>query len=205
MSKPLSLNILGQYVRDGAALLDWVSKAKPDAALVMDSVAVAQGIRQRSPQTTVIYRAYNPNDHRWHQVITPAEWINTHRVFADNGMYVYCCNEPSGYDNVTPLVDWCVSVLKLAHQQGLRLVIGNFGVGHPDEKLIINGAFDPLIRALSGSPSKLGLHEYWNINPVAEQPYHLGRFKYWLDRCDAMHVERIKIIMTEHGRDAGAK
>ena len=102
-------------------------------------------------------------------------------------------------------MDWCVSVLKLAHQQGLRLVIGNFGVGHPDEKLIINGAFDPLIRALSGSPSKLGLHEYWNINPVAEQPYHLGRFKYWLDRCKVLGVEDVKIIITEHGRDAGAK
>lgn len=33
MTKPLSLNILGQYVRDGAALLDWVSKAKPSVCV----------------------------------------------------------------------------------------------------------------------------------------------------------------------------
>jgi len=61
---PFGVNVLGSYLRDGEALLSWVSAAKPQACVVMDSVAVAQGIRQRSPDTMVVYRAFNENDHR---------------------------------------------------------------------------------------------------------------------------------------------
>jgi len=201
MTKPLSLNILGQYARDGAALLDWVSKAKPDAALVMDSVAVAQGIRQRSPQTTVIYRAYNPNDAKWHEATTPGEWLAAHKPFAVNGVAVQCYNEPSSAGLFAAL-PWLEQVVAQCPAD-MTLALPNTAVGNPNEQDILGGKYDRLLRLVCGTRHILTLHEYFRTDPTAEAPYFCGRFIFWLRRAAALGLPAPRIVITEHGRDYG--
>lgn len=197
----IGLNILAQFVRDRAALSYWLKGARPGAVVVMDDPAFAQQVKRDVPSATVIHRTYHPNDHRWHEVTTPREWLDAHQATGGNSVLIQCLNEPDGYTNLSALVTWCVEVMRLAQERGIALCLPNFAVGHPDTALVGSGALDPLLKAFAMYPAhRLGLHEYWRADPTAET-YLVGRFKGILDRARAIGVAAPRIVVTEFGRD----
>lgn len=199
---PFGPNALAQFIDDRLGFIDFIANDKPAACLIMDGSEVAQSVKKLLPQSLIIHRTYNSNDSHWQDVITPDEWLNIHRPFAANGVVLQVFNEPSPGDLGT-FLNWLITLMDLATSQGIILAVGNFAVGNPDQKLIANGSFDPLLKKLSTSKHILALHEYFKTDPVSEAPYLCGRFKFWLDRADALGIARPKIVITEHGRDFG--
>ena len=200
----MGLNILDQFVQDRGALLNWIADAEPPAVVVMDGQNTAQSIRVVSPSTTVIHRAYNPNDHRWHEVISPLDWLNGHAGLAVGGVVLQTLNEPHGYTDLRSLARWSAELMALAAAQNIRLCLPNWGVGHPDSNRIIAGELDELFRAFDRFPMHLyGVHEYAQQSAVDERPYRIGRFLDSFHRMDALGLKRPRVIATEAGRDVG--
>lgn len=200
----IGLNILAQFVKDRDKLYHWLTRVRPTVVVVMDNIDMARRIRSQFPGCTVIYRAYNPNDHRWHEAMTPAAWLDMHTPQAADGIVLQVFNEP-GFS--APLAAWCVEVMRLAAERGIRLCLPNFAVGNPPEDVITSGAVDDLLRAFARYPQHiLGLHEYWTNHPVTDPPYLTGRFRAWLERAEQIGAAAPRIVITEHGRDrAGAR
>lgn len=195
----ISLNILAQFVKDRERLYHWLTRLKPPTVVVMDSIDMARRIRTLLPGCTIIYRAYNPNDHRWHETLTPAAWLDTHAPLAADGIVLQAFNEP-GFS--APLAAWCVELMRLAAERGIRLCLPNFAVGNPPEEVIMSGAADDLLRTFARYPQHiLGLHEYWTNHPVTDQPHLTGRFRAWLARAEQIGAAAPRIVITEHGRD----
>lgn len=167
----------------------------------MDSMALALSIRSISPKTTVLYRAYNPSDSKWHEVVTPQEWLNIHKPFSQNGVVVVCYNEPSSAGLFAAL-PWLEQVVTQCPAD-MTLALPNCAVGNPNEQDILSGKYDRLLRLVCGTRHKLALHEYFRSDPLTEAPYFCGRFKFWLERAAALGLPTPDIIITEHGRDLG--
>lgn len=197
----IGLNVLSNFVRDRAALAYWLKTARPGLVVVMDDPAYAQQVKRDAPTAVVVHRSYHPRDNEFHLFMSPADWLNAYAPTVAPGVLLQCLNEPDGYTNLPTLVNWCVQVMKLAHERGIALCVPNFAVGHPDTALVGSGALDPLLRALAAYPEhRLGLHEYWRADPTAE-PYLVGRFTAILDRATAIGVTAPRILITEYGRD----
>jgi hypothetical protein len=201
MGNSFGLNILAQTVRDRAALLNWIQRAQPAACLVMDSGELAQQVRQRSPNTLVIHRAYNPNDARWEASTTPAAWLAAHLPFAANGVALQLYNEPSP-GNLDAFLSFLEGVCSLC-PPNVALAFPNFAVGNPHEADILAGKYDRLLKLVCGTRHILSLHEYFRDAPVSEAPYLCGRFTYWLERAKQLGLTAPRIVITEFGRDHG--
>jgi len=197
----IGLNILSQYVRDQNALMDWITRAQPAAVVVMDSPALAQTIRQRSPQTFVIHRTFNENDTRWHEVTSPTQWLLSHGGIAANGVALQVYNEPKPGD-LGKFFSWLEELIRLCPAH-ITLAIYAPGVGNPHEKDITSGVYDRTLRMVSGTRHWLMLHEYFQQSPMIEYPWLCGRFEFWLERADALNIQHPKIVIGEYGRDLG--
>jgi hypothetical protein len=193
----ISLNVLGHTPLDADGLLAWVRAAQPPYTLVMDDVALAQRVADAG--TTVIFRRYRPDDAELASKLGPTAFLDS---VADvpAGWIVQAGNEPGG--DQAQLVQWTVALMHLATARGRRLAIGSWSVGNPDDLAVAAGAYDPLLRALAGSGHVLSLHEYFLDDPATE-PWHIGRYRAFLRRAEALGLARPVIVITEHGRDLG--
>lgn len=199
----LGLNILAQTVNDRAALFAYLQHAKPALILVMDDVGLARQFKHALPNTLVVYRRSHPDQQHWHEKMPPAQWLADHRADADGGLVLQCFNEP-GTQDYKALADWCVELMRLADSQGVRLALPNFSVGNPNERRIQAGEFDDLLKAFAKYPRHyLALHEYAQADPSLEQPYHIGRYREWIARAEALGIQPPRILITETGRDVG--
>ena len=195
----IGLNVLAQYVTDRARIQQTTASA--GIALIMDDAGFARSLAAANPSALIVHRTYSANDHRWHEVMTPREWLDAHQATGGAGVTIQCLNEPNGYGDLSPLVTWCVEVMQQAHERGIALCLPNFGVGHPDTVNVANGALDPLLRAFVAHPEMTcGLHEYFRDDPMNE-PYLVGRFTAIIDRCKALGIAPPTIAITEYGRD----
>lgn len=199
MTAPFGLNILAQYVRDRNALMAWLNAANPAACVVMDDANLTQQVKKALPVTTVIHRAYNPNDSRWWTAVNAQTWVDAHVGFAANGVVVQCLNEPV-LDNAG--MTWLEQVCALCPPD-VALALPNFAVGNPYEGDILNGKYDRLLRLVCGTRHILALHEYFHDDPAAEQPWLCGRYAYWQRRARELGLPEPRIVITEHGRDIG--
>lgn len=197
----IGVNILAQFVRDRGALSAWLKRAQPGAVLVMDDPPLAQTIQRDLPGATVIHRTYHPDDHRWHDVITPAGWLAAHSGTAGNGVLAQVFNEPAP-GNSDAFLNWIAELVRLCPPT-LALALPAFAVGNPNEEAIINGGYDRLLRLLAGSRHVLLLHEYFRNDPAAEYPYLCGRFRFWLERAKTLGIAPPRIVLGEYGRDVG--
>lgn len=198
----IGLNILAQTINHDAVRAA-LGKLQPRAALIMDHPALAHELARTRPAMAVIHRAYREDDHRLHETITPGEFINSVWETSAHNVIVQALNEPNGYGDVSRLVTWCVQVMEAASRVRIRLALPNFAVGHPDERLIQSGAFDPFIRAFGRHPEHLfALHEYFRETPGAESDW-IGRVRHWRARFERLGVRWPIVIMTEAGRDVG--
>lgn len=198
---PFGLNVLAQPGIDRAALLKYVDRAKPGMMVVMDDTALAQDIRARNPRGLTVHRSYAPHDDRWHEVVTPKEFLDAHKPTAANGVVCAVYNEPSGA-GLFAASTW-IEQLILSCPPDMTLATPNMAVGNPSEDEILAGKYDRILRAICGSRHYLALHEYFNTDPLAETPYYCGRFTFWLRRARQLGLPAPKIIITEHGRDVG--
>lgn len=195
----IGINALMQYASDRARIQQTTASA--GIALIMDDAPFARSLAAANPSALIVHRTYHPDDHRWHEVVTPRDWLDTHQATGGAGVTIQLLNEPNGYGNLSPLVTWCVEVMRQAHERGIALCLPNFGVGHPDTVNAENGALDPLLRAFVAYPETVyGCHEYWVTDPLNE-PYHVGRFHAILDRCRVLGITPPRIVVTEFGRD----
>jgi hypothetical protein len=194
----ISVNVLAMPQPDVSALVDWCVKARPPYAVVMDGADIATRIGMASPNTQIIFRRYRPDDHKLHEVMTPAAFMDT---VADlpRSWIVQCGNEPGG--DQAQLAAWCAGAILAADQRERRLALPNFSTGNPDPEAVADGLYDPLWRAMAASGRHvLGLHEYALVDPASE-PWHVGRYRNILRRFDALGLKRPAVVMTEHGRD----
>lgn len=198
------VNCLAQTVADRTRALANIQRLQPRAVVVLDDTAFAQSVRQALPNTLVILRNYHPDDSQWHKKLSAAQWFTTYAPFAQNGLILYCFNEPNGYEDLRGLAAWCAQVIDIASANNVRLCLPNFSVGHPDETRVNAGELDALLQAFHRHPEHfLGLHEYAQQSTVTERPYIIGRYNILLRRCDTLGLRRPKVIMTEYGRDVG--
>lgn len=205
MSKAtINLNVLSQYVTDRATLLNKIGVINGNTALIMDDPNFARQVKTKlGTNSIVIHRRYQPTDAELFMRHTPQAWIDLVANDAQGGLMLQCHNEPhitSG--NIQAFVNWNVQALKIAHQRGIRLSVGTFGVGNPHEDLVNGGAFDPMLRELYATDS-LMVHEYFRDHPTSayDRYWHTGRVEHWLKRLQALNSPCKTIIIGEYGRD----
>lgn len=205
-SATIGFNALSHYVADRARLLRDVGSIGGLGALVMDDPTLAHQVRSTlGSNSLVVHRRYQPDDHELYKRYTPSAWLDSIAPTALGGLLIQCHNEPRiEAHSVDAFVNWNVEVLRLAHQRGIRLAVGTFGVGNPHESLVESGKFDRLLMAL-GKSDALMLHEYFQDRPTAPSEYGwlCGRVEYWLERMKALGCQCRTVIIGEYGRDIG--
>lgn len=163
MSERFGFNINGQRVGNSATLFNVIQQSKPAWTLVMDNLQMAFNVKEASPQTNVIYRAWNVNDATVWRAMSPETYVNS--LHADRRLWWQILNEPLPGEQVPLLVNWLVKVVQIATDRGQPIAVGNLAVGTPVLRHIKNGLWDPLLRILDErrALAALGVHEYTAI------------------------------------------
>lgn len=155
----------------------------------------------------VIYRATFEGDDQYRGFDVEAFWARVGAV-AEAGIPVQWLNEPivASAADQAEFFDAYQRVSR-ARPTNARLVVGNFSVGNPHEGRMSSGAFDDFLRDIITNYDILGLHEYAPVledtDDVKINPWYIGRFKFWIDRCDAIKLPRPRVILSEFGYDRG--
>lgn len=200
----IGLNVLSMYVSDRARIQQTTASA--GLALIMDDPPFARSLAAANPSALIVHRTYSPHDPNWHDrradgswVFPPADWIRDHAGTVGGSVLLQVGNEPHPV-NVDKFLEWLEELVSVC-PPSITLALCGFAVGTPHERDIERGVYDRLLRLLAGSRHYLNLHEYWRDDPAVEYPWLCGRFEYWLDRADALGIERPKIFIGEYGRD----
>lgn len=212
----ISINILAQFLTpdEKLACRQYIKNVlRPNTVLVMDDFNMARDIVQDTGgATTVIYRAWDINDHRWHEFQSAEQIYERHRPFMQPNIYSQIWNEPSGYANLRPIGEITAKLCEWADGDVPRLVnsgivLPGWAVGHPDEKRMESGEYDAGLVAIHKYQrvALLHSHEYAIRSTVDEQPYRIGRIENSLKRAafigKPIHGERV--VIGEYGRDFG--
>src|SRR5690606_33632299 len=116
--------------------------------------------------------------HAWHAFKSAEEIWEEHRRYAVDGLVTQIWNEPSGYTDVERLAQTAAQVARFAREEGKRVALPHFGVGHPSEQYLTDGLLDPLLRELSAdrrpAPNLWATHEY-GLDTTRNDPYRVGR------------------------------
>jgi hypothetical protein len=204
-------NAIEGYLDNERELCAHWKRLHPPAMLIMSdagSTRLAREVKQDNPEATVIFRPYHPQDHGWHAFKSAEEIWEEHRRYATDGLVVQVWNEPSGYTDVEPLIEKATKVARFAREEGRRVALPHFGVGHPSEHLLAAGALDPLLRELStdrrAAPNLWATHEY-GLDTTRSDPYRVGRVKGVLERARDIGapIDARRVVITEYGRDKG--
>lgn len=223
----ISINIHGQNVPDFGQLEQFLRATRPAWVLVMDNLGLCRAIKFALPETNVIYRAWGADgDDNDHKQYTPGQWVAQKlREIGDADVWCYTTNEPEFSDEV---LRWHTEVMRLAAGAGLKLVVGNWGVGNPTDVDHDWGRAETMLRLLDihRETMVLGLHEYAcgvitsgfiGGNPaerglimpdtwpgdVAQVGalWHCGRFKFLERYCRNAGIKPPRVVITEHGFD----
>ena len=122
-------------------------------------------------------------------------------------------NEPRVYSDEPPalLAKYYATLARVLHQSGVKVVVGNFGVGWPADGGTPDSPpvwlpYEEMIEAAYKYGGYLGLHEYWYFSGPKEYEYidgkRFGGWGWWAGRFRAFPWD-IPIIITECGIDAG--
>ncbi|MBZ0274616.1 MAG: hypothetical protein K8I60_00645, partial [Anaerolineae bacterium] len=157
----ISLNIHAQNTPDRKYLLQHLQKLNPPAVLVMDAAGFAKEVKAALPNTIVIHRSWGTRgDDDIHKQLTPEQWVAQKIKEIDGGdLWCYTTNEPEFGDEV---IRWHIEVMERAAKVGLKLVVGNWSVGKPDN---VDNDWKRAQRMLelldqNRKTMILGLHEY---------------------------------------------
>lgn len=205
-------NALAPYI-DRTLVEQHIARLKPATLLIMgDNPADpspfywARDLKQKYPTCTVIYRQYDARDQNWDGFSAAQIW-DIHRPYAVDGLVVQIWNEPNGYQPLDKLISRAVQICQYARQEGKRVGLPTWGIGHPDDARVDAGELDPLLRELAAdkrdAPNLYLVHEYANDSTLNERPYHIGRFQRAVARSQAIGalLAYRRIAVTEYGRD----
>ena len=223
----ISLNVHGQNVPDRDFLLKHLVKLQPPAVLIMDAAGFARDVKAALPNTIVIHRSWGAKgDDDIHKQLNPQQWVEQKRKEVDGSdLWCYTSNEPEFSDE---LLNWHVEVMQLAAKEGLKLVVGNWSVGKPNDVdndwkrarrmlELLDQHHDTMILGLheyacgvissgfiGGTPEERGLimPESWpqDVSKIGAM-WHCGRFNFVVRYCQNEGIRPPRIIITEHGFD----
>lgn len=216
----ISVNIHGNAVKNRGRLIERLYAIQPRAVFVLDNLELALSLKEKLPNTTVVFREFEHN-RAVHKDHDPMQWLDAHAHQAAGGVTLNVLNEPPFDQDV---IDWLVKVAIRAVEKKVRVCLGNFAVGNPTG--------DPakewpkaqrLLEIVSANPEYLsiGLHEYFAGVPTSgliggvpemirpgEWPaivpftrWHCGRFQFLIDFCNSINLKPPRILVTEAGAD----
>lgn len=205
----IGMNAHLPYIRDWQRFIARMQALNP-ALMVgyidnLNDAKLITRLRESLPNATIVARLYHPQDGAFHLkradgaewVASPADTINWLQVLGDGGQYISLLNEPGTAENTLRLTTWLRDCMAIASGRGKRLAVANFSTGTP---AIENGqwveAFDPLLRAISGTNHALCVHEY-----LPGELYRVGRLLTALKRCEKLNITPPQIFVTEFGVD----
>lgn len=214
----LTINLQCQYVRDWGATLDFLRKLQPVAVIAcidnMDARNRVYEVQQALPNALTIGRFIYSNDGGMHTkpqtnndeyVVSPVNALNVWGELGKDGRMLYLMNEPmlngANDENMARLSRWLVESIQIASERGIRLLVGNFGVGHPalsgygeyDQRL------DDVLRAISAHRDTvaLGIHLYAPADTYT-------RIDGLIKRCKTLGIDVPHVHIGEFGFDAGS-
>jgi hypothetical protein len=179
----LTYVIHAQNVPDKGRLFSHLVALNPVAIVVLDEPGIARELKDRLPNTNVIFR-YNGNlgksagDGDLHNKYLPEEWLDAMlaRIGGDTRIMLHTTNEPGLSRR---LIKWHEDLIPLANARGVSLCVINLATGNPEpEKRNPNtGAIEqesqweiaePLLKLLAVHRQHiLGLHEYFGAVPTS--------------------------------------
>lgn len=212
----IGANILAQFLTDDdkRELRSFIrNEWKPNTALVMDDFALAQDIVQDTGgETQVIYRAWDRDDHRWHEIQDAEAIWNRHRPYMRQGIAVQIWNEPFGYTDLRRIGEVTKALAIHAGREfdvtaRSGIAVPHWAVGHPDTARIDAGEYDEGLKAISRSQHAVLLcgHEYAIASMKDETPFRIGRIEALLKRAARIGapINARNVVITESGRDVG--
>ena len=208
MSK-IGLNSLGVGNYDEPRLLAWLDRARPPVVVVMDNSDLALRLQARYPDTLVIFRRW-PDDSIPAVSPDPVAWVRLMASYVpDSRIALYAGNEPGPECRATTLTAWTLAALDEADRLGRRLVVGNFGMGGPEDDEL-RGELRPLLQRIGGTWHVYGYHGYADFHnyrapgydPLAGDTWLVGRYRRMFAACDALNIPRPLVAITEHGYDS---
>lgn len=217
MDSRLTINVMPQYVANWAKVWGFLRLLEPVAVVVgIDDMKAANRVYELQsalPNTLIIGRYIfsqdggmhlKPDDSRKY-IVSPLDALSSWGDLGKGGRMLYLLNEPQAngalQDDIARLSAWMLEAISLASERGIRLCIGNFGVGHP--MLMGNGEydarFDDVLTALSKTRDShaLGMHVYQPADT-------LTRLEGLIKRCKTLGIQPPRVHITEAGFDAGS-
>lgn len=200
--------VLAEPTLNRQRIIDYLWKIRArNAVIVASNPTIAWDVKLALPNIEVAYRHPEDGNKDFDWISNPAAWWAERRNRYQHGVLAYVMNEPNGYQDLRHAAKQLSTIVKIANNEGVKTVVGNFGVGHPDELRIGNGELDELFVTLMNAPGNyLGLHEYYVSSVLEEIPYYTGRFSY--ARVRELYLRQslqqtLDIWITETGRDLG--
>ncbi|MGJ3241154.1 MAG: hypothetical protein ACFE0Q_20760 [Anaerolineae bacterium] len=181
----ISYNVNALAVPNWTYLYEHLERLQPSSILVMDDWRRACEMKQRFPEMVVISRDFSILEgEEWELRPNEQDWLNRWRNEGCYEVLRYTTNEPSMY-NPQAFADSEVELMRAAQAEGIRLSVGNFGVGTIPMWAVEQGVFDEWLRAIVDGDHIIGAHEYTTgvlpfgvgtysreqlLNPVTMQP-----------------------------------
>lgn len=201
----------GYSASEQASLWSHLERLKPASLLFLDNLDWSREAKRRLPDCVVVWRAWRPDDGSLFDKITPQQFLNsTVRDAAAAGIVIQALNEPDGYGDLRKLAGWCAELMDAATIAGVRLVLPNFGVGHPDTNRLAE--LDALWQAFKRNPLHYyGCHEYGTYRGMLYTdetrrrdvvPWRVGRFQFIANYCGAKFGYMPPVLITEFGIDS---
>lgn len=128
-----------------------------------------------------------------------SRWIARMMGMNDPNVVFEGYNEINSYapDLLQAHVEFEVTRLQLMHNAGLRAVVGNYGVGHPDVPM--PNHLQAVIQTMKAG-DLWGYHSYWKDRAGISNPWYVDRWTL----IPALYTlaKKGRLIVTECGRDA---
>lgn len=195
---PMSNLACGNVIQVGLSdeeVLATVDKLKPEFMTVTNRYTLTQELLKRGVK--VIYRRWpDDGDNAGGFLTNPEAFVDWVAADAPAGAYISLPNEPA---LTQAFATATLRALKRATAIGRVAVFGNFPTGNPEPHQW--PMLGPAIAYAKTHGHILGLHEYWLSDPLADYPYHVGRFLKVYEIFGEANVPRI--VMGEVGYARG--
>lgn len=186
----ISLNVNARAVDNWDYFWQFVEDIQPASLLFMDGILEACDAAQRFPDMIIIHRNFSgaegdewfvfPNEHEW-----VARWQSENAGLPEECQDIirYATNEAS-FGDIAQYLQSEVELMDAAASVGIRVVVGNFGVGRIPDWAVNAGLFDEWLRAVVRDNHIIGAHEY--AQPII--PNGVGVFsREQMTDANAMH------------------
>lgn len=185
----ISYNVNARAVGDWNRLWAHLEALQPASVLFMDGLLEACQAMQRLPDALVIHRAYSSAEGDEWRMRNAGEWVaqwdneNKDLPVECRGLVRYATNEPS-FGDVGAWIQSEIDLMLASEAVGIRVMVGNLGVGRLPDWAVTGGLFDEWLRTVVAGEHIIGAHEY--TQPII--PNGVGIYsREQMTNRDAMH------------------